>query len=134
MVESEIHSREPKIQCVKSCLQVGGIRNHLRESRIPVYQIHFSLVDGLRNPIDKIRNPCGIHFISCSILKPIGLTSNGRDFCDKFKPILFSCLQHVVLQAVLGTKKVERFKSSLTEFTKFAMDNVSYSDLTVISC
>ena len=40
-------------------------------------------------------------------------------------PQLFSDLQHIVLEAELGTKKVERYKSSLTEFTKYATNNVS---------
>lgn len=34
---------------------------------------------------------------------------------------------HIVLEAELGTKKVERYKSSLTEFTKYAMNNVESS-------
>ena len=37
---------------------------------------------------------------------------------------LFFFLQHVVVQVELGEKTTTRFKSSSTEFTKFAMENV----------
>ena len=34
-------------------------------------------------------------------------------------------MQHIVVQADLGTKVIERYKSSSTEFTKYTMENVS---------
>ena len=36
----------------------------------------------------------------------------------------FAFLQHIVVEVDLGEKSVERFKSSNTEFTKYAMMNV----------
>ena len=33
--------------------------------------------------------------------------------------------QHIAVQVDLGTKIIERYKSSSTEFTKYAMENVS---------
>ena len=33
--------------------------------------------------------------------------------------------QHVVVEADLGTRTIERYKSSKAEFTKYAMENVS---------
>ena len=36
----------------------------------------------------------------------------------------FVFLQHIVVEVDLGEKSIERFKSSNTEFTKYAMMNV----------
>ena len=37
--------------------------------------------------------------------------------------------QHIVVEADLGTRTIEQFKSSQTEFTKYAMENVSGNSL-----
>ena len=42
-------------------------------------------------------------------------------------PCLF--FQHIVVEVDLGEKTTERFKSSKTEFTKYAMMNVSLRNI-----
>ena len=39
--------------------------------------------------------------------------------------ILLFSLQHIVSEVELGTKKIERYKSSYVDFFKYAMKNVS---------
>lgn len=46
------------------------------------------------------------------------------DSCAMTGNVLFFFLQHTVVEVDLGEKKYERSKSSNTEFTKYAMDNV----------
>ena len=40
--------------------------------------------------------------------------------------ILLFSLQHIVSEVELGTKKIERYKSSYVDFFKYAMKNVSF--------
>ena len=46
--------------------------------------------------------------------------------------ILLFSLQHIVSEVELGTKKIERYKSSYVDFFKYAMKNVSIEQKEVI--
>ena len=46
--------------------------------------------------------------------------------------ILLFSLQHIVSEVELGTKKIERYKSSYVDFFKYAMKNLSIEQKEVI--